>query len=101
MLCPRFSRYAFAHSFPLSDTFPLQATAVLFAKCGANVILTARRADALAEALKECEQANKAGGSGAGGKYATLELDMRDRKALDAVLNKLPVWAKEVDVLGE
>ncbi len=78
-----------------------RATAVLFAKCGANVVLTARRKEKLAEAVKECEQANKEGGTGKGGKYAAIELDVTQRDQVDGLIAKLPDWAKEVDILRE
>lgn len=78
-----------------------RATAVLFARAGANVILTARRKDKLQEAVQACEEANKQGGTGKGGKYAAVDCDVQKRDQLDGLLGKLPDWAKEVDILGE
>ena len=75
------------------------ATAKLFAQAGANVVLTARRADMLARVRQECEEANQKGRSGHGGKYATLTVDMRQRDQLDALVSSLPDWARDVDVL--
>ena len=77
-----------------------RATAILFARAGANVILTARRKEKLAEAVKECQEANKQGATGKGGKYAAIELDVQKKEDVDALLGKLPDWAKEVDILG-
>ena len=76
-----------------------KATAVLFARAGCNVVLTARRADALTAAAQECATANQQGQSGAGGNFAAITLDMRDRKQLDSVVHNLPEWAKNVDIL--
>ena len=76
------------------------ATAQLFARAGANVVLTARRADALSAVQRQCEEANQQGKTGHGGKYASLSVDMRKRDDLDALLGKLPEWAQNVDVLG-
>ena len=75
------------------------ATAKLFAQAGANVVLTARRADMLARVRQECEEANQKGRSGHGGKYATLTVDMRQRDQLEALVSSLPDWARDVDVL--
>ncbi|PWN96488.1 putative NADP(+)-dependent dehydrogenase [Tilletiopsis washingtonensis] len=76
------------------------ATAGLFARAGANVVVSARRQDALDAVVEQCTAANKEGGSGAGGKYASLVLDMQDRKAIETnLLPRLPDWAKNVDVL--
>lgn len=73
---------------------------MLFARAGANVVVSARRQDALDAVVAQCSAANKEGGSGAGGKYASLVLDMQDRKAIETdLLPRLPDWAKNVDVL--
>lgn len=76
-----------------------KATALLFARAGCNVVLTARRADELSKAVEECALANKEGQTGTGGNFAAITLDMRDRTQLDALLTNLPSWAKNVDVL--
>ncbi|WFD33600.1 3-hydroxy acid dehydrogenase [Malassezia cuniculi] len=75
------------------------ATARLFARAGANVVLAARRLETLKQVEAECVQENKAGGSGQGGHYASLKLDMRVREQLDAIPDALPEWARDVDVL--
>ncbi|KAK0559233.1 hypothetical protein OC844_004550 [Tilletia horrida] len=76
-----------------------RSTALLFAKAGANVVLTARRLETLEEVREECEAANAAGQSGAGGKYAAIALDVTKRDEMDALLGKLPDWARPVDIL--
>lgn len=76
------------------------ATAKLFARAGANVVLAARRAEALAKIQAQCEEANKQGATGHGGKYASLVIDMRQREQIDAAMGKLPTWAANVDILG-
>lgn len=76
------------------------ATAVLFAKAGANVVVAARRAEKLAEVCKACEEANRAGQTGKGGRYAAISLDMRNLEQLERVVSLLPEWSKDVDVLG-
>ncbi|EPQ29781.1 uncharacterized protein PFL1_02454 [Pseudozyma flocculosa PF-1] len=76
-----------------------KSTAILFARAGCNVVLTARRADALAAAAQQCADANRAGQSGAGGNFAAITLDMADRAQLDGLLGQLPDWARNVDIL--
>ncbi len=76
-----------------------KAAAVLFARAGCNVVLTARRAEALSQAATECSLANQQGQTGAGGNFAAITLDMRDRTQLDGMLASLPDWAKNVDIL--
>lgn len=43
-----------------------KSTAILFAKAGANVVLTARREDKLNETLAQCQEAVKQGATGKG-----------------------------------
>lgn len=76
------------------------ATARVFARAGANVVLAARRVDSLKQVEADCATENAAGGSGHGGHYASLALDMRQRAQLDALPDALPEWARNVDVLG-
>jgi 3-hydroxy acid dehydrogenase/malonic semialdehyde reductase len=79
-----------------------KSAALLFARTGANVILCARRKDALDSAVTECQEAYKAQGESAGtkgGKFTSIVMDMRDRKSIDSVLSSLPQWASTVDIL--
>lgn len=79
-----------------------KSTALLFARTGANVVLCARRKDALDSAVKACQEAYKAQGSAAGskgGNFAAIVMDMRDRKSIDNILPSLPDWAKKIDIL--
>ena len=75
-----------------------KSTALLFARAGANVVLSARRKDALEEAVSECQAAYKAQGEAIsgqkGGKFAAIVTDLRDRKSIDALHANLPEWAK-------
>lgn len=57
------------------------STAVLFARAGSNLVLTARRADKLEETKKACEAAGK-------GKVVTISADMQKREDLDQILSK-------------
>ena len=75
-----------------------RASAVLFSRLGANVVITARRLEVLNEVASECTQANKEAGSGKGGKVHVAKLDMQD-KDFDKFAQELPDWAKgKVDV---
>ena len=80
-----------------------RSTALLFARTGANVVLCARRKEVLDSVVKECEDAYKVQGTGAGSKgghFASVVMDMRDRKSIDSILPALPSWAKSnIDVL--
>ncbi len=60
------------------------ATAVLFARAGAHVIVSARRKEALEEVCRRAEKANKEGGTGAGGRCVSVVLDVSDRRATDS-----------------
>jgi 3-hydroxy acid dehydrogenase/malonic semialdehyde reductase len=62
------------------------STATLFARAGANLVLLARRKDALNATAEKCKQELAAGGYD--GKVLTIEADMRDRKGLDDILSK-------------
>lgn len=67
-----------------ADLFSLASpTAILFARAGANVIVSARRADKLKEVAEAAKQANKEGGTGHGGKVHELVMDVSDRKSAD------------------
>lgn len=81
-----------------------RSASILFARAGANVILSARRKDALEEVESACKEAYKAQGEqiagNKGGKFASIVTDMRDRKSIDGLLNGLPDWAQgKTDIL--
>jgi 3-hydroxy acid dehydrogenase/malonic semialdehyde reductase len=57
---------------------------VLFARTGCNLVLTARRADKLAEVKAKCEEA-----LGGKGKVLVIEADMTKREDLNGILGKL------------
>ncbi|KAH9484320.1 NADP-dependent 3-hydroxy acid dehydrogenase [Psilocybe cubensis] len=75
------------------------ATAVLFAKGGANVILLARRADALAKVAEQCVAAHKESGLQQGGKFASVQLDVSDKKQIADLWTKVPQELRDVDIL--
>ncbi|OAX44631.1 NAD(P)-binding protein [Rhizopogon vinicolor AM-OR11-026] len=75
------------------------ATAILFAKGGSNVILTARRADVLQKVADECTAAHKAAGMQYGGKFVTVQLDVSDKSQINGFLEKIPADLREVDIL--
>jgi len=65
------------------------ATALLFAECGANLVLVARRADRLAEVKAAAEKA--------GSKEVTvIEADMAKKEDVDGLLPKL--GGKRIDM---
>ncbi|KAH0830551.1 NAD(P)-binding protein [Lanmaoa asiatica] len=73
-----------------SSSITRKATAVLFAKGGANVILTARRADALQKVAEECAAAYSAAGIQQGGKFVSIALDVSDKNQIASFLEKVP-----------
>ena len=75
------------------------AAAQLFAYAGANVVLGARRIEKLASVQAACERANADGATGHGGRYAVLDVDMRNAQSIESVLQRMPSWASDVDVL--
>ncbi|KAG9226329.1 hypothetical protein CCMSSC00406_0003208 [Pleurotus cornucopiae] len=75
------------------------ATALLFAKAGSNVILVARRADALKSVADACVAAHKESGVAQGGKFATIQADVADKEQVASILDKIPSDLRAVDVL--
>ncbi|KAJ9124714.1 hypothetical protein QFC24_003081 [Naganishia onofrii] len=59
------------------------ATAILFARAGANVIVAARRKEQLSVVAEGCRKANKEGGTGQGGRVVEVVLDVADRRGVD------------------
>lgn len=64
-------------------------TAILFAKAGTNVILTARRKDQLDKTKELCLQANK------DVRVETIELDVSKPDQVKSLLDKIPDDLKE------
>ncbi|KAF8582666.1 NAD-P-binding protein [Ramaria rubella] len=76
-----------------------KSTALLFAKAGSNVILVARRAEALAAVQQACVAAHKEGGSTSGGQFASVVLDIGDRQAISTLWDSIPSGLRDVDIL--
>ncbi|KAG8217500.1 NAD(P)-binding protein [Butyriboletus roseoflavus] len=76
-----------------------KATAILFAKGGANVILTARRADALQNVAEQCAAAHRAAGVQQGGNFVSIALDVSDKSQIASFLAKIPTALRNIDVL--
>lgn len=69
------------------------ATAELFSRAGANVVILARRQALLDQVKAKCQEAHKANGF-KDAKVVSFEMDMTDRKAIEGILDKtggLPV----------
>ncbi|KAF8959068.1 hypothetical protein BDZ97DRAFT_1906318 [Flammula alnicola] len=75
------------------------ATAILFAKGGANVILLARRPDALSKVSEACVAAHKESGLQQGGKFASVQLDVSDKAQVASLWTKVPQDLRDVDIL--
>jgi len=75
------------------------ATAVLFAKAGSNVILIARRADALKTVLEACIAAHKESGLQQGGKFAIVQMDVSKKDQVATLWDKVPQDLRNVDIL--
>ncbi|KAK0459707.1 uncharacterized protein EV420DRAFT_285040 [Desarmillaria tabescens] len=75
------------------------ATAVLFAKGGSNIILVARRADALKKVADACAVAHKESGLQQGGKFASVQLDVSDKAQVATLWDKVPQDLRNVDIL--
>jgi 3-hydroxy acid dehydrogenase/malonic semialdehyde reductase len=68
------------------------SSAKLFAKNGAKLIIAARRKNRLNEIAKELKSKYKT-------EIISIELDVRNRKAVDAAIKKFPAKWKNIDVL--
>jgi 3-hydroxy acid dehydrogenase/malonic semialdehyde reductase len=75
------------------------ATAILFAKGGSNLILLARRADALKSVSEACAVAHKESGVQQGGKVAVVQLDVSDKTQVSRLWQKVPPELRNVDIL--
>ena len=69
-------------------------------QAGANVILAARRKDALEGVLAQVKAAYKESGAQAGGKFAAITLDVSKRDEVAAFWSKVPDELRNVDILG-
>jgi len=75
------------------------ATAILFAKAGSNLILLARRVDALKDVANACINAHKQSGVQQGGKVATIQVDVSNNAQVATILDQVPADLRAVDVL--
>jgi len=75
------------------------ATAVLFAKGGSNIILLARRADALKDVSDACIAAHKESGLQQGGKFATIQMDVSQKDQVATLWDKVPQDLRNIDIL--
>jgi len=77
------------------------AAAILFARAGSNLILAARRTDALKEVEEACRTAHQGANlqAGIGGKFAAVTLDVSDRAAVKKLWDHVPTDLRNVDVL--
>lgn len=69
-------------------------------QAGANVILTARRKEALEGVLEQVKAAYRESGVQAGGKFAAITLDVSKRDEVAALWSKVPDDLRNVDILG-
>ncbi|KAG8692135.1 hypothetical protein FRC09_011427 [Ceratobasidium sp. 395] len=76
-----------------------EATALLFAKAGSNIILAARRPEVLAKVKEACQAAHKESGIQAGGKFAAIKLDVSDKNAVANLWKDVPPELRDVDIL--
>ncbi|KAJ7632598.1 hypothetical protein FB45DRAFT_912895 [Roridomyces roridus] len=75
------------------------ATAILFAKAGSNILLLARREDALKSVRDACVAAHTASGLKEGGTFAPIQLDVSDKSAIAGLWDKVPPALRDVDIL--
>jgi len=76
-----------------------QAAAILFARAGSNLVLLARREEALEKTAEQAKAAHKEGGATGGGNVATVVLDVSDREAVKNLWSKVPADLRKVDIL--
>lgn len=75
------------------------ATAILFARGGSNLILLARRVDALKNVAAAAAAAHKESGLQQGGKIVTVQLDVSDKTQVAGLWEKVPQDLHNVDIL--
>ena len=98
---PQFSspRYAHARSAQQSCWTPGLTQGI--PQGGSNVILCARRVEALKSVAEACAAAHKESGVQQGGQFATIQLDVADKKQIASLLDKVPQNLRNIDILGE
>lgn len=71
------------------------------AQAGSNLILTARRIDALEKVRQQCVAAHQGAGVQHGGQFVTILLDVSDKSQIASLLNKIPTDLRNIDILGK
>lgn len=79
----------------------MRISAHLFVQGGSNVILVARRAEALKAVSEACTAAHKESGLQEGGKFATVQVDVSDKHQVATLWDKVPSDLRNVDILGK
>jgi len=75
------------------------AAAVLFAKGGSNLVLLARRVDALKVVADACIASHIESGLQQGGQVATVQIDVSQKDQVAALWDKVPGNLRDVDIL--
>ncbi|KAF8212256.1 hypothetical protein K438DRAFT_1903031 [Mycena galopus ATCC 62051] len=71
----------------------------LIVQAGSNVLLLARREDALKSVQQACVTAHKESGLAEGGRFAAITLDVSDKAAIASLWSKVPSDLRKVDIL--
>ncbi len=82
---------------------PFTLTAMLITadqQGGANIILLARRLDALNHVAEACVTAHQESGLNQGGRFASIQLDVSDKAQVAGLWYKVPKDLRNVDILG-
>ena len=69
-------------------------------QAGANLVLLARREEALKATADQVIAAHKESGAPAGGNVATVTLDVSNREAVKNLWSKVPTDLRKIDILG-
>ena len=64
------------------------------------MILCARRAEQLKAVAEACAAAHKEAGVQAGGKFASVLLDVGDKQQIATLFDRVPADLRQVDILG-
>ena len=62
--------------------------------------MAARRTEALKAVAEACTAAHKESGLQQGGKFATVQLDVADKKQIASFIDKIPQDLRSIDILG-